>query len=237
MHSTRQSWAEIRRRMAEAALRASRDPDSVRLLAVSKAQEAERVLELATLGQRDFGENYVQEWLEKRDRIAAIAPAIAAQIRWHFIGHLQSNKASLVAGQVSLLHSVDSLKLARKISDQSLPLNLRQPCLFEVNLAAEGSKSGLSPEALLIDLENYAALPGIAWRGLMAIPPASESAEETRPYFTRLKSLLDECNRTGFFENPMTELSMGMSHDFETAIEAGATWIRVGTALFGPRPT
>lgn len=88
-----------------------------------------------------------------------------------------------------------------------------------------------------MDLKNYSTLPGIAWRGLMTVPPASESTEETRPYFIQLKSLLDECNRTGFFENPMTELSMGMSHDFEIAIAAGATWIRVGTALFGPRPS
>ncbi len=228
---------EIHRRLAAAAARAGRPPGSVRLLAVSKAQSAERVLELAALGQRDFGENYVQEWREKSARVAALDPKLAAALRWHFIGHLQSNKAALVAGEVVLLHSVDSLKLARKLSDSCQARGLRQAALFEVNVGGEPSKSGLHPDALLRELKACAALPGLAWRGLMAIPPALESAEAVRPYFLRLKSLLDECNRTGFFQDPMTELSMGMSQDFEVAVEAGATWVRIGTALFGPRQT
>lgn len=237
MSSTPVPLTEIQRRITAAAARAGRPPDSVRLLAVSKAQSAERVLELAAQGQRNFGENYVQEWLEKRARVAALNPSLAAALRWHFIGHLQSNKASLVAGEVSLVHSVDSLKLARKLSASCEVRGLRQAALFEVNLAGESTKGGLKPEALLKDLRDYLTLPGLDWRGLMAIPPALEPAEAARPYFTQLKSLLDECNRTGFFEAPMTELSMGMSQDFEIAIEEGATWVRVGTALFGPRQT
>ncbi|MCC6272658.1 MAG: YggS family pyridoxal phosphate-dependent enzyme [Deltaproteobacteria bacterium] len=226
---------EIHRRLTAAAARAGREPGSVRLLAVSKGQRPEQILELASCGQRDFGENYVQEWLEKRARITALAPKLASALRWHFIGHLQSNKASLVAGEAFLLHSVDSLKLARKLSASCQTRGAQQPALIEVNLGNEASKSGLEADALLRELQDYAALPGLAWRGLMAIPPALEPAAAVRPYFERLKSLLDECNRTGFFQDPLTELSMGMSQDFEVAVEAGATWVRVGTALFGPR--
>lgn len=226
---------EIHRRLAAAAARSGREPGTVRLLAVSKGQSPERILELASRGQRDFGENYVQEWLEKRARVAALDPELAATLRWHFIGHLQSNKAAQIAGQVFLLHSVDSLKLARKLSAACQSRGATQPALLEVNLGGEASKGGLEAGALLRELRDYAALPGLAWRGLMAIPPALEPAEAVRPYFRRLKSLLDECNRTGFFQDPMTELSMGMSQDFEVAVEEGATWVRVGTALFGPR--
>jgi len=226
---------EIHGRLAAATARSGREPGSVRLLAVSKGQRPEAILELASHGQRDFGENYVQEWLEKRARVTALDPELAATLRWHFIGHLQSNKAALVAGQVFLLHSVDSLKLARKLSAVCQSRGATQPALLEVNLGGEGSKGGLEAGALLRELRDYTALPGLVWRGLMTIPPALEPAEAVRPYFRRLKSLLDECNRTGFFQDPMTELSMGMSQDFEVAVEEGATWVRVGTALFGPR--
>lgn len=219
--------------IARAASRIGREPSSIQLLAVSKAQSAERVLELARLGQRDFGENYAQEWLAKRNQLEKLDPQLAAELRWHFIGHLQSNKAALVVGQAALLHSVDSRKLAQKISALALAKKIRQPALFEINLGLEGGKSGMDPETFLQGLADLVALPGLEWRGLMAIPPALESAEAVRPYFRRLKSLLDECNRTGFFENPLTELSMGMSQDFEVAIECGANMVRVGTAIFG----
>jgi len=229
------SLAEIKRRIQEAALRSGRGPESVTLIGVSKGQGPEKVLAAAREGLRDFGENYVQEWLGKRATIETQDPELAPTLRWHFIGHLQSNKAESVVGASCLLHSVDSLKLAGKVSRLAQERKQRQAILLEINLGAEPSKSGFLPETLSGALSEIAALPSLECRGLMAIPPDAASPEATRPYFRRLKSLLDECNRTGFFDSPWTELSMGMSQDFEIAIEEGATLVRVGTALFGPR--
>ncbi|MFO1464550.1 MAG: YggS family pyridoxal phosphate-dependent enzyme [bacterium] len=229
------SLKNIRQRIAQAAARAGRNPESVTLLGVSKGQPAEKVLAAARLGLRDFGENYVQEWQKKRADLERADAGLAAQLRWHFIGHLQSNKADLVVGETTLIHGVDSLKLATKIAALAQRRGLRQAVLLEVNLEGEASKAGLAPEELPRLLPALAALPQLDCRGLMAIPPALEAPEASRPYFRRLKSLLDECNRTGFFPSPWTELSMGMSHDFEVAVEEGATLVRVGTALFGPR--
>lgn len=227
--------SEIQLRLQEAARRSGRDPASITLLGVSKGQDAEKILALAKAGLQDFGENYVQEWLGKRQQLEAREPALAERLRWHFIGHLQSNKAEAVVGAAILIHSVDSLKLAGKISRLAEQRGRRQAVLFEVNLGSETTKSGFPPQGLRAALPELAALSHLDCRGLMAIPPDSETAEASRPYFRQLKSLLDECNRTGFFDSPWTELSMGMSQDFEVAIEEGATLVRVGTALFGPR--
>ncbi|HCU25844.1 MAG TPA: YggS family pyridoxal phosphate-dependent enzyme [Deltaproteobacteria bacterium] len=225
----------IQTRIRAAAERAGRDPASVRLIGVSKGQSFEKILTLAAAGLRDFGENYVQEWLEKKSLLEKEHPDLATQLRWHFIGHLQSNKAAEVLGRAALVHSVDSLKLARKLSALAVQRNLIQPLLLEVLLAPEANKSGLTPELLRQSLKDFASLPGLEYRGLMALPPAVEEAEAARPFFRLLKSLLDECNETGFFAKPLTDLSMGMSQDFEIAVEEGATYVRVGTALFGPR--
>ena len=214
--------------------RSGRGPGSVTLVGVSKTQPAAKVLELARLGLLDFGENYVQEWQQKRSEIEKADPALAARIRWHFIGHLQSNKATAAIG-VQLIHSVDSLKLARKLSEAALKAGRVQALLWELNLAGESSKSGMKPSELKRDLAAYSALPGLSWRGLMTMPPPAEDPEASRPYFRQLKSLLDETQASGFFGEDLVELSMGMSQDFEVAVEEGATLIRVGSRLFGPR--
>jgi PLP dependent protein len=229
------AWTDIQTRIARAAERVGRAPRDILLLGVSKGQSAEKVLELASGGLKDFGENYVQEWEGKRAEIEARDPVLAAGLRWHFIGHLQSNKAERIAGRVALLQSIDSLKLAEKVSQLSQKNGIRQPALFEINLGGEASKTGMDPESFQEKLQDFAELPGMHWRGLMTIPPPQDNPETRRPYFRTLKSLLDECNRTGFFGAPLTELSMGMSGDFEIAVEEGATVVRVGTALFGSR--
>ena len=225
----------LHRCMAESCRKAGRSTESLCLLAVSKPHSLSKILEALEAGQRDFGENYVQEWKKKQAQLEAENPEKAAQIRWHFIGHLQSNKVQEVVGQVEYIHSVDSLKLAKKISERAQSLGLVQKALLEVKLASEENKSGWLPLDLIEALPQLAALPAIAWQGLMTIPPPCENVEQVRPYFASLKSLLDECNQSGFFKETMNELSMGMSEDFEVAIEAGATMIRIGRAIFGAR--
>ncbi len=225
---------QIQDRIAAALTRTGRAPNSVTLVGVSKAQAAAKILDLAGLGLRDFGENYVQEWQRKRLEIEKADPALGSELRWHFIGHLQSNKAKEALG-AELIHSVDSLKLARKLSEAAVGAGRSQALLWELNLAGEASKSGLSPDELKRDLAAYAALPALSWRGLMTMPPPTEDPEASRPYFRRLKSLLDETQASGFFGDGLVELSMGMSQDFEVAVEEGATLVRVGSRLFGPR--
>ncbi|HKY61855.1 MAG TPA: YggS family pyridoxal phosphate-dependent enzyme [bacterium] len=225
---------QVQDRVAAALARAGRPPNSVTLVGVSKAQSAAKIRELARLGLRDFGENYVQEWLGKRRELENADPTLASRLRWHFIGHLQSNKAR-EALSADLIHSVDSLKLARKLSEAALKAGKVQALLWELNLAGEATKSGMSADVLRRELPAYAALPGLRWRGLMTMPPPAEDPEASRPYFRRLKSLLDEIRASGFFDPGLVELSMGMSQDYEVAVEEGATLIRVGSRLFGPR--
>jgi hypothetical protein len=215
--------------------RCGRREGTVRLIGVTKKQSAELIRAAWAEGLGDFGENYVQEWQIKQDRLRQDWGAKADQITWHFIGHLQGNKVKAVVGRVDWIHTVDSVKLAEKISRTAGEVGCIQKVLIEVNLAAEPSKSGFTPAQLPSDLHRLAALPHLSWRGLMAIPPETTDGESNRPYFRRLKSLLDECNQTGVLTEPLTELSMGMSQDFEVAIEEGATMVRIGTALFGPR--
>lgn len=225
---------QIQEGVAAALARSGRQPGSVTLVGVSKTQAAAKVLELARLGLRDFGENYVKEWRQKRREVEGIDPGLGAELRWHFIGHLQSNKAKEAVG-AALIHSVDSLKLARKLSEAAVQAGTVQPALWELNLAGEATKSGMSPADFRRDLAAYAALPGLRWRGLMTMPPPPEDSEASRPYFRQLKSLLDETRASGFFGQDLVELSMGMSQDYEVAVEEGATLIRVGSRLFGPR--
>jgi pyridoxal phosphate enzyme, YggS family len=227
--------AEIQGQIRQAAQDAGRDPGSVRLIAVSKGQGPDKIVELARGGVLDFGENYLQEWETKTQEIARMDPALGARLRWHFIGHLQSNKIKQVVGMAATIHSVDNLRLAAKISQNAATRGITQAVLWEIKLAEEAAKSGLRPEDWLRDLPGYAALPNLSWQGLMVIPPPVSDAVGSRPYFDRLKSLLDEGNRTGVLKQSMTELSMGMSQDFAQAIAAGATMVRIGTALFGPR--
>jgi hypothetical protein len=226
---------KIHQRITLAINRLGRSPKSITLVGASKGQPFEKIISFAQMGLLDFGENYVQEWKQKKEKIQKTFQELEKQLHWHFIGHLQRNKVSKVAGKCHLIHSVDSLRLAEKISSEAKKLDVNQKILLEINLAEEKNKSGMSRNVLCKELPTLVKLPNLYIDGLMAIPPALEPPELVRPFFRQLKSLLDECNQSGFLAHPMTELSMGMSHDYEIAIEEGATMVRIGTALFGPR--
>ncbi len=214
----------VRERIDAAARRSRHDPSTIRLVLASKQQPAAAIRAVWRAGARDFGENYVQEAVSKRAELSDLA-----DIRWHLIGHLQSNKARLAASTFSLIHSVDSARLATALArPQSSP---RVRALVEVNLGAESSKSGVPPDqvANLLDV----ARDKIEIVGLMTIPPATATPELARPYFAQLREMRDRLAiETGF---TLSELSMGMSDDFEIAIEEGATIVRVGRAVFGER--
>ncbi|MEZ5299952.1 MAG: YggS family pyridoxal phosphate-dependent enzyme [Verrucomicrobiales bacterium] len=212
--------------IAAAARRSGRDPGAVRLCAVSKTFPAEAVQALADSGQRLFGESRVQE-------AAAKIPALPAHLEWHLIGHLQKNKIRKALPLFAAIHSVDSLGTAEQI-DRVAAEEGRFPRVFlEVNLAAESSKYGFPPDALRAQFEALLALGRLEIAGLMAIPPAAASAEASRPHFARLRELRDTLQEE--FGVPLPELSMGMSGDYEIAVEEGSTIVRVGSALFGER--
>jgi pyridoxal phosphate enzyme (YggS family) len=216
----------IQQRISAACSRAGREPDSVTLLAVSKTHLPETIREAAGLGQLVFGENKVQEAKAK-------IPLCPGKLRWHFIGHLQSNKVRDAVQLFEMIQSVDSLPLAQEIHKRAAEAAKTMPVLLEVNLAGEATKFGYSPERLLAELKEVNTLPRIEIRGLMTVPPWSPDAEKSRPHFRRLRELKHECEQ--FLGAPLSELSMGMSGDFEVAIEEGATIVRIGTAMFGPR--
>jgi len=220
----------IRERIVVAALRAGRNVDEITLIGVSKTHPAEAIRLAYAAGLRDFGENRVQEWEGKRGGLGDL------EAQWHLIGHLQSNKALRAAG---LFHSVDSVddfavaqRLDRGRGNAGGGPKLR--VLLEVRVAEEETKNGLTVEEVPELAEKVSALPVLDLRGLMCIPPFLEDAEQVRPYFRRLRELRDQLAKR--LRRPLPVLSMGMSHDFEVAIEEGATEVRVGTALFGPRP-
>ncbi len=208
----------VRQRIDRAARLAGRNPSEINLLAVTKIFPAEVVLEAYELGLRDFGENYVQEFEAKAPRVADLQGA-----RFHLIGHLQSNKSRLAAELFQVIQTVDSPKLARRLNEAGRPLEV----LLEVKLSPEQAKSGAAPEQLPELIAAVRSCPNLRLLGLMTMPPWSDDPEASRPYFRRLREL---GGRYG-----LQQLSMGMSHDLETAIEEGATWVRVGTALFGKR--
>jgi pyridoxal phosphate enzyme (YggS family) len=207
--------------------RCDREPNSVTLLAVTKGQPPEMVRAAADLGLVWFGENKVQEAKAK-------IPLCPGRLRWHFIGHLQSNKCRDAVELFEMIQSVDSLSLAQEISKRAGQAARTLPLLLEVNIAGEASKFGYPPERLLDELKEIGALPRIEIHGLMAVPPWSAEPEKSRSHFRRLRELKLECER--ILGIPLPHLSMGMSGDFEVAIEEGATMVRIGTALFGPRP-
>jgi pyridoxal phosphate enzyme (YggS family) len=220
--------AAVQTRVLQATLAAGRPADSVTLLAVSKSMPAEDIAAAMAAGQRDFGENYAQELRDKRPALAGIPP------RWHFIGPLQSNKVKYVAGLVALIHSLDSVELLAEVN-RRVPEGTLQPCLIQVNVAAEPQKRGAAPAALPVLLDAFAGLPRLRCSGLMVIPPLSDDPEAARPHFQALRKLRD---REAAITRPgvdLRELSMGMSHDLEAAISEGATIVRVGTAIFGER--
>jgi PLP dependent protein len=216
----------IRRRIRAACDRSDREPNSVTLLAVTKTQPPEMVTAAAKLGLNFFGENKIQEAKAK-------IPLCHGKLRWHFIGHLQSNKCRDAVQLFQMIQSVDSLSLAQEINKRADEAAMRMPILLEVNLAGEASKFGYKPERLLAEVKEINFLPRIEIHGLMTVPPWTPDAENSRPHFRRLRELKRECEQK--LGVPLPHLSMGMSGDFEVAIEEGATIVRIGTALFGPR--
>ena len=216
----------IQQKIRAACGRAGRSAESVTLLAVSKTHPPETIREAADCGQLLFGENKIQEAKAK-------IPLCPGKCRWHFIGHLQSNKIRDAVELFELIQSVDSLSLAEEINRRAEQAGKTLPVLLEVNVAGEASKFGYPPEKLLTELESLNELPRLEIHGLMTVPPYVSDPEKARPHFRRLRELKIQCEQK--LGAPLLHLSMGMSGDFEVAIEEGATMVRIGTALFGPR--
>ena len=221
--------ADVRDRIARAADRARRDPSRIKLLAVSKTFGADAVREAAVAGQIDFGENRVQEAETKR------AATRDLTLVWHLIGHLQSNKAKKAAAEFDVIHSIDSADLVRKIDAAAAALGRRITLLAQADLAHEATKHGADEDDLLPIFEAAADCRAVKMCGLMLIPPAVDNPEDARPWFRKLRDVRDRLLAKGVNSDQLTDLSMGMSHDFEVAIEEGATMVRVGTAIFGGR--
>jgi pyridoxal phosphate enzyme (YggS family) len=220
---------DVRSRIDAASRRAGRAPGDVRLIAVSKTFGADHVRAAWAAGQRDFGENKVQEALQK------IADTADIEIRWHLIGHLQSNKAKRAAGPFACIHSVDSIDLLEKLDAAAAAQGASPEVLVQVDLAGEATKFGADAGAARHLLDAALAARAVRLSGLMLIPPWNDDQEQTRPWFVRLRELRDRWVASGVPATAVRHLSMGMSHDFEAAIEEGATLVRVGTAIFGKR--
>ncbi len=218
----------VEEKIAAACARADRSRDEVTLIAVSKTKPESMVKEAYSVGQRDFGENKVQEICRKIE-------VLPADIHWHMIGHLQRNKVRQVIGKACMIHSVDSLRLAETISEEAVKKEITVPVLIEVNVAQEESKFGVTTEETIALIEAAAKLPNISIRGLMTIAPFVEDPEENRPIFRKLKQLSVDIAAKNINNVTMSVLSMGMTNDYEVAIEEGATMVRVGTGIFGER--
>ncbi len=224
-YEIRERFTIVQAGIGAAAYKAGRDASSIRLVLASKTQPSEAIRAAANAGARDFGENYVQEAIAKRAELSDLT-----DIRWHLIGHLQTNKVKVAASAFALIHSVDSVRLAEALAHaQPAP---RVHALIEVNLGGEASKTGVAPDGVAAILD--AARDKLEIDGLMTIPPPGANAEAARPYFAQLRELRDRLARQSGYA--LSELSMGMSDDFEVAIEEGATIVRIGRAVFGERP-
>ncbi len=221
----------VREKIRNACLAARRSPDSVTLIGVSKTFDDNAIAEAIHAGLLDIGENYVQEVSEKREKLSD------DRIRWHFIGHLQSNKVKYIADWVHLIHSVDNERVASEIQKRAIKLGRSIDVLIEVNTSGESSKFGVKPEEADGLARQVSGFSGIRLRGLMTIGPFSDEMEQSRMAFRKLKAVFDEVNDAGFLKQKMEHLSMGMSHDFVAAIEEGSTMVRIGTAIFGSRQT
>jgi pyridoxal phosphate enzyme (YggS family) len=221
----------VRARMAEAACRSRRNPEDVKLLAVTKTFGVERVCEAIACGHRLFGENYIQEAREKLNALGNDRSLSS----WHFIGHLQGNKARLAVQLFDVIETVDSLKLLRALDGHARGMDRKVKVYIQVNVAGESGKSGIRSDLLPGLLGGAAEFSHVEVSGLMTIPPWTSDPEQTRPWFRALRELRDRMNEEGRKGIVLRELSMGMSNDFEAAIEEGATVVRVGSALFGPR--
>ncbi len=219
---------QVRNNIMQACERVGRDPSEVTLIAVSKTKPVEMMREAMEVQQVDFGENKVQEIVRK-------AEEIPSGIRWHMIGHLQRNKVKQIVGTVNLIHSVDSLRLAETISAEAVKKKVSVPILIEVNVAGETSKFGTTCEETVDLIRQIAVLPSVRIQGLMTIAPYVEDAEENRPVFQRLRQLSVDIAEKNINNVTMNVLSMGMTGDYQVAIEEGATMVRVGTGIFGER--
>lgn len=220
---------KVKERIEKAALRAGRGGDEIKLVSVTKGVGAERIIEAARCGATTFGENYAQEF---RDKHNALEKILGAEIEWHFIGGIQRNKVKYIVGKISLIESLDGVSVAEEINRRAEKLGIRIPVLVQVNTGGEETKGGVEPEQVedfLIEMKRF---PQIHVKGLMTMPPFFDDPEKARPYFRMLRDLRDKLQRS--FPD-LQELSMGMSADFEIAIEEGATIVRIGTAIFGPR--
>jgi pyridoxal phosphate enzyme (YggS family) len=225
MSAIRENLLRVMDRIEKAALRAGRDPKEIKLVAVSKTVEPVRIREAIEAGASILGENYVQEAQKKIEMLGRPAA-------WHFIGHLQSNKAKVAVELFDMIHSLDSVHLAEELNRRATQEGRVLRILIEINLARETSKFGTDEEKLFALAKRIKELDHLSFEGLMTMPPFFESPEESRPYFIELRKWKERMGQEGIH---MEELSMGMSNDFEIAIEEGATLVRVGTAIFGPR--
>ena len=219
---------QVRKNIEEACRAVNRDPGEVTLISVSKTKPVSMLQEAYDAGSRDFGENKVQEIMDKY-------PQLPSDIRWHMIGHLQRNKVKYIVDKVALIHSVDSLRLAETIENEAAKHNVTVPILIEVNVAQEESKFGLKTEEVLSLVESVAALPHINIKGLMTIAPYVEDPEENRGILRQLKKLSVDIAAKNINNVNMSVLSMGMTGDYQVAVQEGATMVRVGTGIFGER--
>lgn len=220
---------EVLERISRAAIRAGRRPETVRLVAVTKSVPVERIRPAVDAGVRIFGENRLQEALPKIETLGG------HDLRWHFIGRLQRRKVKAVVGTFDMIHSVDSVELAAEIDRRAGEAGLQQGVLLEINVGRETTKTGFSPDEASNVVTALDAMPNLAVRGLMAIPPPAQSAGSIRPYFQAMRALARALASPHLHRVRMEELSMGMSRDFEVAVEEGATMVRIGTAIFGER--
>jgi PLP dependent protein len=222
--------AAVRERIARAAARVGRTAGEITLVAVSKTHPPQAVREAFAAGVRDVGENRVQE---AEGKVAALADLRPQGLRWHLVGHLQSNKAKKAAALFDWVHSLDGASIGQRLGEAAQAEGRQMRALLQVDLAGEETKFGVEEARLFVALESLRALPAVKLLGLMALPPYEEDAERVRPYFRQLRVLRDRARERGLLEG--AELSMGMSHDLEVAVEEGATLVRVGTAIFGER--
>jgi len=225
----KQRLQHVRERIRQACESCGRDADSVRLVAVSKTIAAETVREAIEAGVTILGENYVQE---AREKFKAL---VQYPVSWHFIGHLQSNKAKYAVRLFDLIHTVDSLKLARELDRQAKKVDKIQPILIQVNISGEDTKSGISAEETPGLVSEISRLENLSIKGLMTMPPYFYQPEKVKPFFAALRELRDRIKQQSLSDVSLEELSMGMTGDFEVAIEEGATLVRIGTAIFGER--
>lgn len=220
--------SEVERRIAEACRRAGRQPEDVNVIAVTKYVSLSRTESVLQSGLLHIGENRWQDAKEKWEALGEKGLGI-----WHFIGHLQTNKVKEVVGRFHMLHSLDRMSLAKEVDKRASQLGVTLPCFVQVNVSGEDSKYGLPPEELFLFLEELQALRHIEAVGLMTMAPHEDDPERTRPVFRELRRLRDTANENGSCRKPLMHLSMGMSNDFEIAVEEGATWVRLGSVLVG----